>query len=298
MTTKQENTITMWQLIIDFLTLNQSIWLTTLTFKNIVDRFLAKRILAATYVTTQTIQTKGATTDKANALIVAIDEGVRISSIIQAYATDINDNTLFTDMNFPKSNLNKLADTDKVIKLRFIHSTATTLLLPLTPYEINQITLDDYKIFINNYDALLTRPRQRRVSIKEATTNLSSIITAGNKDLKTLDKISSIFKISHPEFYAQYFLSREIIDLGSTTTKIKIIVTDSVTNAFIPEALITNNLINLQFITDEKGVASGKMPFNTYNFTINATDYIRQTINAQKVKLGQTFTLKITLVKA
>lgn len=198
-------------------------------------------------------------------------------------------------MAYPKSKLDRIADTELVTKTTLIHTTASELLLGLANFGINAGKLTEFLTLISNYQALLTSPRQRQVLIKEASQALSASIKAGNKELKNIDKLMSNFKTSNPSFYKQYFISRVIIDLGATTTVVKILVNNATTNAFVPNANISNNLNNIALVSNTQGKAKGKIPFGTYNFTATAQGFQTLTLSDIKVKLGQTTTLKFLL---
>ncbi|MDR0605664.1 MAG: hypothetical protein LBG80_15310, partial [Bacteroidales bacterium] len=78
---------------------------------------------------------------------------------------------------------------------------------------------------INEYEPLIIAPRAVVSKTKQITANLAHIFADADTLLNDrLDKLMSIFKTSAPDFYAEYFNSRNVINTSarkkpSDTTK-------------------------------------------------------------------------------
>jgi hypothetical protein len=273
MTTKQENVITMWNTTNSVLTTNNAVWTGLTAFNAAVVRFRSKLSTSAIYVATQQSKTQGVTTDKKTSRDLAIAQGVIISADIQAFAKVTNNNTLFMDMNFPKSTLEKLPDTTLVTTLQLIHTTATANLAALAGYGVVAATLTAYQTLIGNYNTYLAAPAARKATKKTATSNLASIIKDGNSELDTLDKLVGNFSVSNPDFVSTFKNARVIIDSGVTHTKLKGVVKDAITGDPIPDAIIRQAIIGQIAITDADGNYSTLLDFGIFDFNCTAPGY-------------------------
>jgi hypothetical protein len=296
MNTKQENSTSMFAATDKILNDNAAIYAALVPFNSCLTRFRAQRANINIYVATQAAKTKGVTADKAQAKADAIATGVSISSIIQAYATDNHNNTLFVNMNYPKSTLQRLADNILVNALQLIHDIATNNLAALTPYGIITLKLTAFQTLIGTFNTFIPQPRTTTNTKKTATADLAAAIKQGSKELKTLDKLMENFKTSNPDFYKTYHNARQIVDLGSHTTKLTGTITDAATGAFIPNANIVDNPDNLRAQSDEKGKYKiEKVKAGTISVHADAPNYQPYDNPAVHIKPGKSNKLNITL---
>ena len=220
MTQRQENTLTMWVATGKILDNNQTIWNTTPGFASNVTKFIAKLQLIQPELAIQQGKTKGVTLDKKALRTIATTQAVQISSNLQALAKDKSNNTLFKDMNYPKSTLDAIPDTEIYVVFKHIHDTALANIPDISNYGTSAAELAQFLASANDYAGAIPLPRTKTVAKKTATKNLATIIKEGNTILQTLDKLIGNFNNDHPNFVSDYRTARIIIDLkGRPDTK-------------------------------------------------------------------------------
>ena len=287
MNTKQENIVSMWADTDSLLTTNNAVWTPLTAFASCVTRFRAKRNAINSYVAIQLSKTKGVTTDKATAKDLAIAQAVIISADVQIYAKDNSNNSLYSDMNFPKSNLQKLMDNVLLVAMQNIHDVASNNLAALANYGVTALKLSAFQTLIGNFGTFIPAPRNKKGAIKTATADLAQIIKDGNKELKSLDKLIGNFKATNADFVSSYFTARQIIDLGSPQTKVKGKVTDAVTGAVIGKAQIIDNTGAYKTKTAKTGMFSMSIPIGKHSFRCTAAGYQDGNVANFDVKKGQ-----------
>ncbi len=137
-----------------------------------------------------------------------------------------------------------------------------------------------------------TTAREQRVAIGNRKTQLADL-AALFKDpdailKERMDKLVNNFKADNPDFVADYFKNRIIIDPATTSTKIKGIVTDKATEKTIKGATVTANGIagtggagtpdpggvTVSAKTSAKGTYTLKpLPPGDYDITVTAPGY-------------------------
>ncbi len=246
----------------------------------------------------QLSKTNGVTTDKAASKDLAIAQAVIISADIQAFAKDTNNNSLYADMNFPKSTLSKLADNVLLGAMQSIHDVGSTNVAALANYGVTAAKLIAFQALIGNYGTYIPAPRAKRGTIKTATSDLAQLIKDGNKELKTLDKLIGNFQATNPDFVLNFKSARQIIDLGSPQTKVKGKVTDAVTGAVIAKAQIYDNTGAYKTKTAKTGTFSMSIPIGKHTFRCTATGYQDGNVADFDVKKGQGNELNFALTKS
>jgi hypothetical protein len=286
----------MWNTVNSVLTTNNLIWTLLVAFNAAVVRFRSKLSTSAIYVATQQSKTKGVTTDKKTSRDLAIAQGVQISADIQAYAKVSNNNTLFADMNFPKTTLERLPDTTLVTTLQLIHTTTNGNLVALGGYGVTAVLLTAYQTLIGNFNTFVPAPTARKAAKKTATSNLSNVIKDGNSELATMDKLAGNFSTTNPDFVSSYKNSRQIIDAGATQTRVSGKVTDALTGLPISGAQVYNEDGELKATTDSKGKYSARIHIGSHSFRCHADGYADGNVMNFNVKHGQSNTIDFAMI--
>jgi len=196
----------------------------------------------------------------------------KCASATFAYATSINNNTIKALVNYtiPKLNDFKKEEVDDVCQK--IHDAASSYFGGASQYGIIASDITDLQTAIDLYRTSSQNPRQAIISISSAASQIKQlirqIIDLYLKGL--LDPMVNTLIITNPTFVSEYFLAREIIDIGTTHTKLRGSVfanaTDPIANADV--ILYTAGTPTIAFQT--KSDIDGKF---TINLIIPNLDY-------------------------
>jgi hypothetical protein len=162
---------------------------------------------------------KGTTEDKHAKEIDMVNAALKVSSSVYVYAVDINDNELKEKMDFPKSRLNRMRDTQKADACELIHESANAVIASLAPYNITAADLMHLQSKIDIYHDNIAKPKIAVNRKAVARIDEDLLIRRGKSILKKIDKLMEHYKSSQPDFYEMYFKSRNIIELGHRTHK-------------------------------------------------------------------------------
>lgn len=296
MNTRQENTLTMWNVVNNYLTSTNATWSSLPAFANAVTRFRNKLNATASYLSTQSSMTSGVTTDKMNAMKLAIEQAIIISASVQAYARDNNNNTLYKDLGFSRSGLARLSDTDLVVKLKFIHAQATANLASLSDYGITAAKLTAYMTLITNFSSQLTAPRSRQILIKTATKDLGTLFREGRNELNTMDKLINQFIASGGDFVSNYYNARQLINLGTQHTRVKVIVVDEINHTPVAAAHIRFSGHNEDYLANSDGEYKNRLAAGVYTIRCTAQGYKEKVLADVHIKAGRINVLLLTLL--
>jgi hypothetical protein len=145
-----------------------------------------------------------------------------------AYANSVHNNTLAALVNYTESKLNSLKKEDVDDTCEAIHDATNDNIAAVTPFGATATDVTDLQAAIALYRTASQNPRQAIISRSQAKLQADNMIREVIDDLLAgqLDKMAGTLKLSNPEFYSGYKQSREIIDLGTTTAKIRGTVLD------------------------------------------------------------------------
>lgn len=219
MTGIQENKFSMYFAVQKVCTDNNSVWSGLPAFVNAFGEFegVIQSIQSNRLVQEQ--DTKGVTQDKGSAGGVLIEQALKVSTAVHAYATDVNNNTLREKINYTLSDLKKARDTILIDKCQLIHDEANNVVANLGDYGITVAELADLQGKIDDYEAIVAGPRNAITDRSTATAELENLFKSGDDVLDNkLDKLMTQFKQTDPGFFTQYFNSRKIVDSGRRGT--------------------------------------------------------------------------------
>jgi hypothetical protein len=167
------------------------------------------------------------------------DIAYKCASATFAYASSVNNNTLKAQVDYSRSALDGFKKEDINDICQGIHDVTNTNILAVTPFGAKPLDVTDLQTAINLYAAGMQGPRQQRISISSAKEQIKDNISATINTLlkEQLDRMTDTIKLSKPIYYSEYHLAREIIDLGSTTSKLRGTVKNNA-DAIIPGAVI------------------------------------------------------------
>ena len=238
--------------------------------------------------------TTGVTIDTNLLRATMSDLAVKCASATFAYASSVNNNTLKAQVKFTRSQLDGFKKDDVDDICQGIHDVANTNLAVVTPFGIALLDVTDLQTAINLYAAGMQGPRQKRISISSAKDQIKTNIAETINILldEQLDKMTDTLKLSNTVYYNEYYLAREIIDLGSTTGKVRGTVTDDDDNT-LNGVLFTIRKAGLPDIVGQSTSANGgkfgvsNLPADDYDFTWELTGFQAQTENNVHLSAGK-----------
>jgi hypothetical protein len=270
-----------------------------------------------------TVETKISIIDQLNQKATAGSKGVTIdtnvsrlnmqkiafkcASAISAYAATIKSNTLRAKVSYTLNAMSakKKEEIDDICQT--IHDEALANLAAATGfgYTINDVT--DLQTAINIYRDSMANPRQaiitRSVALQTIKTQIREILN--NLFKQQMDSMVNTLIISNPSFVRSYYHAREIIDLGTTHTKVSGTITTQIgtpIEAATFTALKTpeNPAEPHQPIhtkTNKQGKFTiPKLPPGNYTFTTHHPNYHPKTETNAHLKPGKETKRKITLI--
>ncbi|MBK7855279.1 MAG: hypothetical protein IPJ79_10560 [Bacteroidetes bacterium] len=160
------------------------------------------------------------------------EQGFAIKSAIQAYAADTDNVILFDAVNYALSELMSGAANRSVTRCKNIRDLADVNKTALVAYGVTNEMLADYGKAIDDFEEVIANPRDQIGARKAATKDIKDGIAAVDAVLKDkLDKLMENFRLSAPEFYAQYYNDRKIFDAKTNYTEIRVLLLNKETGA-------------------------------------------------------------------
>ncbi len=163
----------------------------------------------------------------------------KVQAALYNYSISAGYEILEADVNYSKTDLKQMRDTDLVAVGTKIHSLGVSNLIELADFGIVLADLETLDTTKGLFEATLGKPREA-ISERGAKIKVITELVKFTEQILTrkIDNYMSTFEVSDVEFYDAYFKAREIIDLGKRLTSIKGKVLDYVRRAPIRGALI------------------------------------------------------------
>lgn len=184
---------------------------------------------------------------------------LKCGDALSAYATSINDFDLKEKVTFTLSDLDKLKKTEVTNICQVIHDEANTHIAAAGTYGYVAADVTGLQTAIDLYHTDWQNPRQALIARNNAKATINEIVREVITVLfkNQMDKMVNTLKGTNPTFVEQYYLSREIIDLGSTTAKARGTVKNEI-NIPLANVLFTvykagTTIIEKQVVTDAQG---------------------------------------------
>src|SRR3972149_1700995 len=167
--------------------------------------------------------TKGVTLDTILLRKTMTDIAVRCAAATFAYAASQSNNTLKAQVDFTETKLNakKKDEVDDVCQT--IREVTDANIANVSNYGVSAGDTSSLQTAINLYRTSMQNPRQAKITKDEATNEIKKLIrdVIDNSFKDQMDKMVNTLKNSNPRFVSRYFSAREIINLGSTTAKLR-----------------------------------------------------------------------------
>lgn len=183
----------------------------------------AKMLLINSYNQIGEGTTKGVTLDT-NALRKAMTVlALKCANATLAYANSVKNNTLAALVDFNESALNKMKKEDIDDACQGIYDATNANMAMVSGFGVGPMDLPDLDASISLYRVASQNPRYARITISQAKKQSDLMVREVIDELLVdqLDKMVNTLKSSQPAFWSGYQQSREIIDLGSTSAKVR-----------------------------------------------------------------------------
>lgn len=243
--------------------------------------------------TAQNTSILGTTQTKETARLNMVTAALALANAGKAYASATANQTLYDAVNITKSQFTNATDTNVDNLCQSIIDNLTPYIGSTAAYGATSTTLTNLQNLINTYSPLIGTPAVQKTIVGNATLTLIQHFSAVNALFKTqLDPLMAQYQISHPAFYNQYFLAREINNIGSRHT---VILKGFIHNA--SNLALANAVVNLSGGATHTKItnATGQYKFTrlhpgTYTLTVTVAGYTTQTHNLTIVQNGTTHT--------
>lgn len=172
--------------------------------------------------------TKGITLDT-NVLRKAMTAlALKCANATLAFANSTNNNTLAALVNFSETKLNSLKKEDVDDVCEAIHDATNAYIAGASNFGASATDVTDLQASIGLYRTASQNPRTAIISKSQAKKQVATMVREVIDDLLTaqMDKMVNTLKAANKDFFDTYKQGREILDLGTTSAKIRGTVLD------------------------------------------------------------------------
>lgn len=248
--------------------------------------------------------TKGVTLDT-NAIRKEMTAlALKCANATLAFANSTNNNTLAALVNFSESQLNRTKKEDVDDVCQGIHDATDANSAGAINFGVVASDITDLQAAIDLYRTASQNPRQAIISKTQAIRQVGEMIREVIDDLliKQLDKMVNTLKVSNKNFFDAYKQSREIIDLGTTTAKVRGVVLD---DEDVPLKGVIFSILDsgtedvvVSVKTDNKGkFNASKLKAGLFDFKFELNGYKTVTETEVKISNGKELKRKVVMVK-
>ena len=236
--------------------------------------------------------TAGITMNKTQSRETLCTEAANIAAAVYAYAMSVSNHELKEQVNFSVSKLLQTRDELLVPVCNTIHQKATDNLASLANYGVTAARLTALQTLIDEFAAMIPGPRNAASVRAAARTSMAALFTQADELIKKqMDKLALQFKPANTAFYNAFKNNRIILDASTSSTMVKGIVVDMLTNLPVPSVAVQVVGQAYAAATNSNGEYEVKIPVpGVYNLSYNKNGYNNKTENNITVTLGQTTT--------
>ena len=293
MNNAQVNELNMFETSQQFLNTNAIIWSGNPAMVTVIATIISHISGINASQTAQNTSTAGVTLTKETARLNMITAALALANAGKAYASATANQTLYNALNITKSQLTLATDTNVDNLCQALIDNIAPYIASTTAYGATSTTLTNLQNLIYTYSPLIGTPAVQKTIVGYATLTIIQHFTAVNNLFKTqLDPLMAQYQTSHPAFYNQYLLAREINNIGNRHTVILKGFIHNTSNQALPNAIITlSGKANHTKITNATGQYKfTRLHTGTYTLTVSVAGYTTQTHNLTIVQNGTTHT--------
>ncbi|MBM3435562.1 MAG: carboxypeptidase regulatory-like domain-containing protein [Bacteroidetes bacterium] len=163
----------------------------------------------------QVVDNTGITVVKSDVRRQLTDAMLMVIYAVEAHAIFTNDPQLQSSVSYTLTELIKLRDNVLADTALSIYNIAWPIRVALAARKLTEADITKVNELQQQYAALISEPRFALGKSMSATKDIREKMAQIDDLLKNkIDRTIKIFKTDHPDFIDQYFVAREIIDLG------------------------------------------------------------------------------------
>lgn len=249
--------------------------------------------------------TKGVTLDTKAIRKEMTALALKCANATLAFANSTSNNTLAALVNYSESKLNGLKKEDVDDVCQAIHDATDTNFAGASNFGVVASDVTDLQAAIDLYRTASQNPRQAIITKSQAKKQVATMVREVIDDLlvKQLDKMANTLKLTNKNFVDGYRQSREILDLGTTTAKVRGTVLD---DEDVPLKGVIFSILDsgtedevASVKTDNKGkFNASKLKAGLFDFKWELNGYKPVIETEVKISNGKELKRKVVMVKA
>ncbi|MFN8323685.1 MAG: carboxypeptidase-like regulatory domain-containing protein [Chitinophagales bacterium] len=264
----------------------------------------AKMLLINSYNQIGEGTTKGVTLDTKGLRKNMSDLALKCANATLAFANSTSNNTLAALVNFTETKLNALKKEDVDDVCQGIHDATNANSVGALNFGIVASDITDLQSSIDLYRVASQNPRQAIISKSQAKKQVANMVREVIDDLLVaqMDKMVNTLKPTNKTFWDGYRQSREILDLGTTTAKVRGTVLD---DEDVPLKGVIFSILDsgtedvvVSVKTDNKGkFNASKLKAGLFDFKWELNGYKPVIETEVKISNGKELKRKVVMVK-
>jgi hypothetical protein len=265
------------------------------------------------FATQQETDTSGNTKNKKLLRTTLIAQAIDVDRRTVAFATNVNNNVLLSQVNYTESDLNKSSDTKLVGICQVIRDSANANVAALATYGITAAVLTTLQTSITNFNNAIPKVRVGTTDSGEATQQLKLAFITLASNWAKIDTLVEMVRSTQPAFYDEYQTVRKVIDTSGTTLSVKGLVTDALSGEPVKGVTVSfaldggmmlakaskassSTAVVTKKSAEKGGIQVKSMAAGTYQVTLKKAGYADQVVTAS-VNDGEMTVLNVSISK-
>jgi len=248
--------------------------------------------------------TKGVTLDTNLLRKTMSGLALKCANATLAFANSTGNNTLAALVNFSESKLNREKKEDVDDVCQGIHDATNSNIAGATNFGVVAADVTDLQAAIDLYRIASQNPRQAIITKTQAIRQVGTMVREVIDSLliAQMDKMVNTLKATNKDFFNGYKQAREIIDLGTTTAKVRGVVLD-VEDVPLKGVSFTISKTGTaievaKVLSDNKGkFNASKLPSGDYDFKFELSGYVTESESNVHISSGKELKRKIVMAK-
>ncbi|MBK5284629.1 MAG: carboxypeptidase regulatory-like domain-containing protein [Bacteroidia bacterium] len=297
MTKDQEDILNMYEATADVLQTHNSVWSSNVPFSAAVAELNDNIDDIGDLRDQQETDTTGVTDDKDLKRKTLEDQTYTAASIIIFYASTNNKRELLKKVSFNRSALSKARDNELPGMSDQVHQAAADNALAVLPFGWTALMTSDLGTAINDYVDYISKPRAALSETSAATEELPKVYDATTKLLEErLDKGMELYRVTKPDFYAQYFNARIIVNSPTLKRALQVQFVDDATGKPIAHVRVTVDTTIHRRSSKKGNIRVQNLTEGAHQFKTSIPGYADTTRDFNVIS-GETTKMEIRLVK-
>jgi Xaa-Pro aminopeptidase len=219
METKLTNRVTMFKTVTRYLDDNSAAW-NTMTPMQAAVTDLKSKIASIDATAQQQEAPNGATDDKAEARDTLEDVLFLACEALGVLAHTSNDNDLLALTDVTRTSLHRMGAEELSNRAASVATEANARKTELAMLHVTQANLDELNEALEDFNSAKSGPRTATAARAVQTQSLPRLVREASNILRNrIDRMTSLFRRSNPDFVSGYQIARVIVDRAATHGK-------------------------------------------------------------------------------